>query len=86
MAFERSGLCRVGGSGVGAATWQYSTTEATTAPAGTNYFLPAINELELGDVVIIVGTTGSTPTVRISYVKTKSATSIDLAGGLVVTA
>jgi hypothetical protein len=45
-----------------------------------------INELELGDVVIIVGTTGSTPTVRISYVKTKSATSIDLAGGLVVTA
>jgi len=31
MAFSRDGLCRIGGSGVGGATWQYSTADATSA-------------------------------------------------------
>jgi hypothetical protein len=27
MAFARSGLCRVGGSGTGGSTWQYSSAD-----------------------------------------------------------
>ena len=51
MAFERNGLCRIGGSGVGGATWQYSTAEQTATVVGdTNYFAPAKDELAAGDV------------------------------------
>ena len=30
MAFARSGLCRIGGSGTGGSTWQYTSTDAKT--------------------------------------------------------
>ena len=30
MAFARSGLCRIGGSGNGGSTWQYTSTDAKT--------------------------------------------------------
>ena len=87
MAFSRTGLCRIGGSGTGGATFQYSSADAKATVAATDYMLAAINTLELGDVIIGVDTsTPATPEVFITYVKAKSATSIDLAGGLVVTA
>ena len=41
MAFARSGLCRIGGSGTGGSTWQYSTADAkaaTVAGAGLHAF------------------------------------------------
>ena len=51
MAFVRSDLCRIGGSGNGGSTWQYTTTEATSAVvADTNYFANATAELSAGDI------------------------------------
>jgi hypothetical protein len=87
MAFARSGLCRIGGSGTGGSTWQYSSADAKATVAGADYFLSANDELDIGDVIIGVDTsTPATPEVFITYVKAQSATSITAAGGLVVTA
>jgi hypothetical protein len=87
MAFSRDGLCRIGGSGVGGATWQYSTNDATSAVvADTNYFADAKDELDAGDVLLVIGTTGSTPTGRISYVESNDGTTVVCAAGVVITA
>jgi len=98
MAFQRSGLCRVGGSGTGGSTWQYSTADATSAVVAAGYFsqvadiyaVPpvenALGELNAGDVLLIVGTTGTTPTARISYVESNNGTAIACAAGTVITA
>tara|TARA_R110001583_G_scaffold49228_2_gene154145 strand:- start:10946 stop:11209 length:264 start_codon:yes stop_codon:yes gene_type:complete len=87
MAFARSGLCRIGGSGTGGSTWQYSTADATSAVvADTNYFASAKDELNAGDAMIVIGTTGSTPTGRISYVESNNGTTVVMAAGTVITA
>lgn len=87
MAFSRDGLCRVGGSGNGGATWQYSTADATSAVvADTNYFASAKEELAAGDMLLITGTTGSTPTGRLSFVESNNGTTVVCAAGLVITA
>ena len=87
MAFARSGLCRIGGSGNGGSTWQYSTNDATSAvTADTNYFANAKDELAAGDAVIVIGTTGGTPTGRISYVESNDGTTVVMAAGVVITA
>ena len=87
MAFARSGLCRVGGSGTGGSTWQYSSADEDSTVAGADYFLSAIDELAIGDVIIGVDTsTATAPEVYITYVKTRTSTSITAATGTVVTA
>jgi hypothetical protein len=85
MAFLRSGLCRIGGSGNGGSTWQYSTADAKSAIVGTDYMVSAVDELALGDIVTAVTTT-TPPTAFVTYVKTRTATAITLAGGVVITA
>ena len=35
MAFARSGLCRIGGSGIGGSTWQYSTADVVGLAGGS---------------------------------------------------
>tara|TARA_R110002153_G_scaffold200800_2_gene354116 strand:- start:183 stop:446 length:264 start_codon:yes stop_codon:yes gene_type:complete len=87
MAFIRADLCRIGGSGNGGTTWQYTTTEATSAVvADTNYFVDAKSELSAGDVLLVIGSTGSTPTGRISYVESNDGTTVVCAAGSVITA
>ena len=87
MAFVRSDLSRIGGSGNGGSTWQYTTTEATSAVvADTNYFANATAELSAGDILLVIGTTGSTPTGRISYVESNDGTTVVCAAGTVITA
>lgn len=85
MAFARSGLCRIGGSGNGGSTWQYSTADAKATIVGADYMLDAVDELALGDIVTAVTNT-TPPTAFITYVKTRTATAITLAGGSVITA
>ncbi len=87
MAFARSGLCRIGGSGTGGSMWQYSTADATSAVvADTNYFASAKDELNAGDAMIVIGTTGGTPSGRISYVESNNGTTVVMAAGDVITA
>tara|TARA_R110000803_G_scaffold49532_2_gene103079 strand:- start:903 stop:1166 length:264 start_codon:yes stop_codon:yes gene_type:complete len=87
MAFNRSNLARIGGSGNSPVMWQYTTSEALTAPVAADYFLPAISEFTIGDTIIFISTaTPTAPTAKLSYVKTLTASSITLAGGLTITA
>tara|TARA_B110000977_G_scaffold121973_1_gene156819 strand:+ start:908 stop:1171 length:264 start_codon:yes stop_codon:yes gene_type:complete len=87
MAFSRDGLCRIGGSGNGGSTWQYTSTDAKADIDNADYFLYAINELSIGDLIICKDTTTATaPIVHLTYIKTQTATSITAAAGLIITA
>ena len=87
MAFSRDGLCRIGGSGNGGSTWQYTSADAKTVVDNADYFLPAISELAIGDLVICKDTTTpATPVVTITYIKARTATSITAAAGTTITA
>jgi hypothetical protein len=85
MAFARSGLCRVGGSGTGGSTWQYSSADSKATIVGADYMVDAVDELALGDIVTAVTSTVP-PTAFITYVKTRTDTAITLAGGVIITA
>jgi hypothetical protein len=85
MAFARSGLCRVGGSGTGGSTWQYSSADSKATIVTSGYMNAAYDELALGDVVTCVTST-TPPTAFITYVKTRASAVVALAGGLVITA
>ena len=64
MAFNRDNLARVGGSGNSPVMWQYTTSEALTAPVAADYFLPALSEFTIGDTIISVSYTHLTlPTI-----------------------
>ena len=87
MAFARSGLCRIGGSGTGGSTWQYTSTDAKTDVDNADYFLAAISELALGDLIICKDTsTPATPVVTITYIKANNGTTITAAAGTTITA
>ena len=87
MAFARTGLCRIGGSGTGGSTWQYTSTDAKTDVDNADYFLAAISELALGDLIICKDTsTPATPVVTITYIKANDGTTITAAAGTTVTA
>ena len=80
MAFARSGLSRIGGSGNSRPLWVYASTDAPATVTGANYMLSAISELHLGDVVLVVDTDGVAVTA--TFVKTNNVTtSFDLASG-----
>ena len=86
MAFDRSGLCRIGGSGIGGSTWQYTSVDAMSVVKNQGYFLKAINEFNIGDVVICTNTANaSAPIVTLSYIKTL-AVNITAADGVTITA
>ena len=87
MAFSRDGLCRIGGSGTGGSTWQYTSADPKTTVDNADYFLAAISELALGDLIICKDTsTPATPVVTITYIKARTATSITAAAGTTITA
>jgi hypothetical protein len=86
MAFSRDGLCRIGGSGNGGSTWQYTSADAKTVVANADYFLPAISELAKGDFIICKNTTPTAPVVTLTYIKERTATSITAAAGTTITA
>jgi|TARA_R110000751_G_scaffold30647_1_gene78214 hypothetical protein len=87
MAFSRVGLSRIGGSGTGGSTFQYTSADAKSVVDNADYFLEANSELTIGDLIICKDTTDpAVPVVHLTYIKTQSATSITAAGGLVITA
>ena len=87
MAFARDGLCRIGGSGNGGSTWQYTSADAKTVVDNADYFLAAISELAVGDLVICKDTTTpATPIVTITYIKANNVTTITAAAGTTITA
>jgi hypothetical protein len=80
MAFARSGLSRVGGSG-GGSVWLYATTEGVAAVLGANFFLPAKDEINVGDVVLVVDAVDFT----VSFcVANNGSTTVTMASGTAI--
>ena len=87
MAFSRSGLARLGtANSDAAALWMYKSTDAIGTINNADYFLSAINEINLNDVIIIISSSGGTPADTISYCKSNTGSSIDIVDGLLVPA
>lgn len=86
MAFDRSGLYQIGPAGNSPRMWMYSTADTIATVNTADYFLSAINELSLNDVIMCVSSTGGTPVVTITYVNANDGTTIDVVDGLTVTA
>ena len=86
MAFARSGLYQVGPGGNSPRLWMYTTADTIADVNTADYFLSAINELSLNDVIIAVTSTGGTPVVTITYVNSNTGSAIDVVDGLTVTA
>lgn len=80
MAFSLQGLQRVAGANSGAgALWIYSSTDAPATVTGANYFLDAINVLNVGDCIFIID--NDAPAVTVSFVKSNTGSAIDVASG-----
>lgn len=87
MAFSRDGLSKIGGQNSDAfAVWAYKTADTIATVNTADYFLSAINEINLGDMILVYSSTGGTPVMTIAYVNANNGTTIDIVDGLTVTA
>lgn len=87
MAFSRSGLSRIGSSAGDAPTiYSYTTTDTIATVNTADYFLDAINEIEVNDVIFVASSTGGTPVISIVYCNSNTGSAIDVTDGLTVTA
>jgi hypothetical protein len=86
MAYSLNGLYQVGPGGSAPRLWMYSTADAIAAVIAADYFLGAIDVLEVNDVIIAVTSTGGTPAVTFTYVNANDGTTIDVVNGLVIPA
>ena len=83
MAFDRDNLVRLGGANSGGkACWLYSSADDAAATInGSDYFLDAINELKLGDWILV---NDSSAVHTVTFVKTNNGTTIDTASGTAI--
>ena len=89
MAFDLQNLGRVGsGLANGPALWSYGSADDAYATIGAaDYFLPAINELEVGDQIYVVDSAGVATITYVSVVDlTPGAETISVATGNTITA
>ncbi len=86
MAFARTGFYQIGPGGNAPRLWMYSTADAIATVVAADYFLEAINELQVNDVIIAVTSTGGTPAVTFTYVNANTGTVIDVVDGLLIPA
>lgn len=87
MAFNRDNLARLGTANSNAgALWMYKTADTIADVNTADYFLDAIDEIKLNDVIFVVSSTGGTPVVTITYCNANNGTAIDVVDGLTVTA
>ena len=83
MAFDKSNLSVMGYSN-GFTLWHYKTTDAMTVVRVTDYFLSAINQIRLNDILLCVTATGGTPAPFWAICNLNSGTSIDVTDGTAI--
>jgi hypothetical protein len=87
MAFDRSNLARLGSNNTGAGgLWLYRTTDTAATVNTADYFLSAINELPVGDIIFSMSATGGTPVLTLTYVSGNTGTAVDVVDGTVISA
>jgi hypothetical protein len=85
MAYSASGLTLVGGSSV-QRMWIYTTADAIADVNTADYFLDAIGEIRVNDVITVVSSTGGTPVVSHAYCNSNTGSAIDIINGVAITA
>ena len=68
MAFSLAGLYQVGPGGNAPRLWMYNTPDAIATVIAADYFLPAIDQLQVNDVLLVVSSNAGTPAVTFTYV------------------
>ena len=85
MAYSHPGLQRVGPSNSDAPTfWTYSTTDSAADLNTADYFLAAINDLTVGDLIYAITSTGTTAVAALYYVLSNDGTAVDVNDGTVL--
>ena len=79
MAFDYSKLSRIGGMGDSQKVYAYASADSIATVTGADYFLPAINELQVNDVIFVSDSDAAAVTV--TFVKSNTGTAIDCASG-----
>jgi len=88
MAFSRAGLNKIssGGNTTAPVMWMYTTADTAATVQIEDYFLDAIREIGLNDVMLQVTSTGGTPVITLAYCNQNDGTIIDFVNGDVITA
>lgn len=87
MAFARSGLAKIAScAGDAPSIFAYTTADTIADVNTADYFLSAINEINLGDIIFVYSSTGGTPVMTITYCNANDGSTIDVVDGLTVTA
>ena len=87
MAFVRNDFNTIGGqarAGVTPAMYVYTTTEAHTAVDASGYFNDVADILNVGDMIIVHGSTGGTRTVTMHIVVSNDGTTVDVSDGTTI--
>ena len=87
MAFVRNDFNTIGGqarAGVTPAMYVYTTTDAHTVVDGSGYFNDLSDILNVGDMIIVHGSTGGTRTVTMHVVVSNASSVVDLSNGTVI--
>lgn len=85
MAFVRTDLHVVGGqTGNAPKICTYTTTDAMTVVRAADYFLDAIEILDVNDVILVVSASGGTPNLYWTYVNANDGSTIDVVDGLLI--
>ena len=79
MAFDYSKLSRIGGMGDAQKVYSYASPDSIATVTGANYFLPAVNELQVNDVIFVSDRDAAAVTG--TFVKSNTGTAIDCASG-----
>ena len=87
MAFVRNDFITIGGqarAGVTPAMYVYTTTEAHTAVDASGYFNDLSDILNVGDMIIVHGSTGGTRTVTMHIVVSNASGVVDVSDGTTI--
>jgi|TARA_R100001163_G_C4917742_1_gene99263 dihydrodipicolinate synthase/N-acetylneuraminate lyase len=87
MAFSRDGWGPLGGqskAGVLPALYVYTTTDAHTAVDAAGYFNSLSDELYVGDMIFVRGSTGGTATLTCHIVVSNASGVVDIGDGTVI--
>lgn len=87
MAFVRNDFNTIGGqarAGVTPAMYVYTTTEAHTAVDASGYFNDVSDIVNVGDMIIVHGSTGGTRTVTMHIVVSNASGVVDVSDGTTI--
>ena len=87
MAFARSGFGALGGQSLAGslpALYVYTSTDAHTAIDAAGYFNDLSDTLNVGDMIMVHGSTGGTRTITMHIVVSNASGVVDVSNGTVI--